>query len=51
MDDSDDNNSKSTGSNDKAGSKDTAEQKWCSVLKTTTHNDVKCYAQGAPRPS
>ena len=57
----DDNNSKSTGSNDKqkdtessngeTGSKDTAEQRWCSLHKTTTYDDAECYAQGAPRPS
>ena len=51
------NNSKSTGVNDKQknkessqvkkGSNDTAEQKWCSVHKTTSHDD----AHGAPRPS
>lgn len=25
-------------------------QKWCSVHKSTTHDDVDCYQQGAPRP-
>ena len=34
--------------NKKAG--DGAGQKWCSVHKTTTHSDTKCYAQGAARP-
>lgn len=27
-----------------------AGQRWCSVHKTTSHSDEKCYAQGAPRP-
>lgn len=36
-------------SNGKAGSKDTTEQKWCSLHKTTTHDDAERYAQGAPR--
>ena len=35
----------------KKGSKDTAEQKKCSVNKTTSHDDAECNAQGAPRPS
>ena len=34
----------------KKGSKDTAEQKWCSIHKTTSH-DAECIMQGAPRPS
>ena len=34
------------------GSKDTAVQKkWCSVYKTTSHDDAECNAQGALRPS
>ena len=33
----------------KSGSGGSAGQKWCTVLKTTTHNDTECYAQGAPR--
>ena len=31
----------------KTGSKDTAEQKWCSVHKTPSHDDAECNAQGA----
>ena len=27
-----------------------AGQKWCSVHKTTSHNDNECYTQGAQRP-
>ena len=58
----DDDNSKSTGFHDKqksndsskvrAESKDTAEQKWCSVSvhKITPHSDEGCYKQGPPHP-
>ena len=56
----DDNDSKSTGahnqqknkesSNGKAASNVGAEHKWCSVHKTTSHDDTACYKQGAPRP-
>ena len=28
----------------------TDEQKWCSVHKTTSHDDAECNAQGARRP-
>ena len=33
----------------KSGSGGSAGQKWCTVHKTTTHNDAECYSQGAPR--
>ena len=57
----DDNDSKSTGANNKQENKECsngqaasnvgAEHKWCSVHKTTSHDDRECYKQGAPRPS
>ncbi|CAM9496159.1 unnamed protein product [Laminaria digitata] len=34
----------------KAGPEGTAGKKWCSTHDSTTHNDVDCYQQGAPRP-
>ena len=56
----DDNDIRSTGahnkqnkkesSNGKAASDVGAEHKWCSVHKTISHDDTKCYKQGAPRP-
>ena len=33
----------------KSGSGGSVGQNWCTVHKTTTHNDAECYAQGAPR--
>ncbi|CAN0572082.1 unnamed protein product, partial [Laminaria digitata] len=33
----------------KSGSGGSAKQKWCTVHRTTTHNDADCHAQGAPR--
>ena len=33
----------------KSGSGGSAGQKWCTVQKTTTHNDAECYARGASR--
>ncbi|CAN0592678.1 unnamed protein product, partial [Laminaria digitata] len=33
----------------KSGSGGSAGQKWCTVHRTTTHNDDECYVQGAPR--
>ncbi|CAN0475070.1 unnamed protein product, partial [Laminaria digitata] len=41
-------NKKSSGG--KAGAKGAAGPKWCSVHRTTSHNDEECYEQGAPRP-
>ena len=32
-------------SNMKTGSRDTVVHKWCSVHKTTSHDDAECYAQ------
>ena len=56
----DDNDSKSTGaynkqknkesSNGKAASNVGAEHKWCSVHKTTSHDNTECYKQRAPCP-
>ena len=55
----DDNDSGSTGghnkqnkesSNDKAASNVGAEHKWCSVHKTTSHDNTECYKQGASLP-
>ena len=56
----DDNDSKSTRSRDehksndyskgKARCKDIADQKWCSVHKTTSHSDEECFKQEKPRP-
>lgn len=34
----------------KSGSGASGGQEWYSTHKTTTHNDVECCAQGAPRP-
>ena len=39
---------KPAGQKKKSGSGGGARQKWCSVHKTTTHNDGGCYEQGAP---
>ena len=41
-------NKKSSGGKD--GAKGADGQKWCSVHRTTSHNDEECYEQGAPRP-
>ena len=34
----------------KADSEGSTEKKWCSIHNFTTHNDVDCYKQRAPRP-
>ena len=57
----DDNDSKSTNTHNKQKNNESsngeaacnvgAEHKWCSVHKTTSHDDAECYKQGAPRPS
>lgn len=43
------NSNKSARQKKKSGSGGSAGQKWCTVHRTTTHNDAECYAQGAPR--
>ena len=35
----------------KSRTKPAGAAKWCSVLRTTTHRNEKCYSQGAPRPT
>ena len=57
-DDNDDN--RSPGAHDKQKNKESsdgkaeynvgAEQKWCSIHKTASHDDTECYKQGLPRP-
>ena len=41
---------KPAGQKKKSGSGGRAGQKWCTVHRTTTHNNAECYAQGTPRP-
>ena len=43
------NSNKLAGQKKKSGLGGSAGQKWCTVHRTTTHNDAECYAQGAPR--
>ena len=43
------NSNKLAGQKKKSGIGGSAGQKWCTVHRTTTHNDAECYAQGAPR--
>lgn len=33
----------------KSGTRGSAGQTWCTVYRTTTHNDIESYTQGAPR--
>ena len=56
----DNNDSKSAGAHNKLRNKESsngkaafnvgAEHKWCSALKTTSHDDTESFKQGAPRP-